>query len=69
MDIVQEFENVATGLVAAIRTMTGSRRRSAEARLSRSIEALVAEHKCDVTFIHSAEVSEPVAIDSEFKIR
>jgi hypothetical protein len=54
MDIVQEFSNMATGLVAAIRLMTGARRRSAEARLSRSIEALVAEHADYVTFIRSS---------------
>jgi hypothetical protein len=44
MDIVQEYSNMATGLVAAIRTMTGARRRAAEARLSRTIEPLIADH-------------------------
>jgi len=59
MDVVQEFANMATGLAAAIRTMTGARRRSAEARLSRTIEALVAEHADDVVFVKSTGV-EPV---------
>ena len=69
MDVIREFENVSAGLVAAIRTMTGARRRAAEARLSRSIEALVAEHAADgITFVHSSEVSEPAAVYSEFKM-
>jgi hypothetical protein len=67
MDVVQEFADMSAGLCAAIRTMTGARRRRAEARLSRSIEALVADHAPYVTFIHS-KVSEPVVIDSDFKL-
>jgi hypothetical protein len=62
MDIVKEFENVATGLVAAIKTMTGAKRRSAEARLSRTIESIIADHAEDVLFVHSKEVTAPEVI-------
>jgi hypothetical protein len=50
VNITQEFADMSSGLVAAIRLMNGARRRSAEARLSRTIESMVEEHSPDVLF-------------------